>query len=358
MDIGFLKTLSEARGVSGNEGEVRNHLARALRGTADELITDTIGNLIAVRRGTGESPLQVMIAAHMDEVGLMVVGADANGYLRFRPVGGIDARVLPAKRVLVGKDAVPGIIGVKPVHLTEPAERRNVLKVEQLYIDIGAKCKEEALEIAPLGEFASFDTPFQYLQGAKVDGERSHGRISGKCFDDRAGCFILYNLLQKQYTFDLYGVFTVQEEVGLRGARVAAYGIDPDLAFVLEGTVCDDSPKEDDVSPTTALGLGAAVSVADASVIADRRLVDLLIQTATEEGIPYQIKQPMVGGTDAGAIHLQREGIPSVPVAVPARYIHSPESIIDLLDLHNTIRLVGAALDRLPAVWGSRTDAS
>ena len=354
MDIGFLKTLSEARGVSGNEGEVRDHLARTLRGVVDELITDTIGNLIAVRRGTGESPLRVMVAAHMDEVGLMITAADANGYLRFQPVGGIDARVLPAKRVLVGKDAVPGIIGVKPVHLTEPSERRNVLKVDQLYIDIGAKSKDEALGIAPLGEFATFDTPFQYLQGASIEGDEPRGRISGKCFDDRAGCFILHNLLQKQYPFDLYGVFTVQEEVGLRGARVAAFGIDPDLAFVLEGTVCDDSPKEDDVSPTTTLGLGAAISIADASVIADRRLVDLLIETATEEGIPYQIKQPMVGGTDAGAIHLQREGIPSVPVAVPSRYLHSPESVIDLLDLQHTIRLVGAALERLPAVWGSR----
>lgn len=352
MDIGFLKTLSEARGVSGNEGEVRYLLAQALRDTVDEMITDTIGNLITVRRGTGQSPPRVMVAAHMDEVGLMVVAAENSGYLRFRPVGGIDARVLPAKRVLVGKDRVPGIIGVKPVHLTEPSERRNVLKIDQLYIDIGAKTKEEALGIAPVGELVTFDTPFQYLQGAQAEGELPSGRISGKAFDDRAGCFILLNLLQKQYGFDLYGVFTVQEEVGLRGARVAAFGIDPDLAFVLEGTVCDDSPKEDDVSPTTTLGLGAAISVADASVIADRRLVDLLIETAEAEGIPYQIKQPMVGGTDAGAIHLQREGIPSVPVAVPSRYIHSPESVIDLRDLHHTIRLVGAALDRLPTVWG------
>ncbi len=352
MDIGFLKTLSEACGVSGNEGEVRDLLARALRGAVDEMITDTIGNLITVRRGTGQSPLRVMVAAHMDEVGLMIVGADSSGYLRFRPVGGIDARVLPAKRVLVGKDKVPGIIGVKPVHLTEPSERRNVLKIDQLYIDVGAKSKEEALGVAPMGEFVTFDTPFQYLQGAQADAGVPAGRVSGKCFDDRAGCFILYNLLQKQYAFDLYGVFTVQEEVGLRGAHVSAFGIDPDLAFVLEGTVCDDSPKEDDVSPTTTLGLGAAISVADASVIADRRLVDLLIDTAKAEGIPYQIKQPMVGGTDAGAIHLRRDGIPTVPVAVPSRYIHSPESVIDLLDLQHTIRLVGAALDRLPAVWG------
>ncbi|NPV06337.1 MAG: M42 family metallopeptidase [Anaerolineae bacterium] len=353
MDIAFLQTLSEARGVSGDEGEVRGLLARSLKGTVDELRTDTIGNLIALRRGTGRSSLRVMVVAHMDEVGLMVTGADANGFLRFQPVGGIDPRVLLANRVLVGKDRIPGIIGVKPVHLTEPSERKNVIRADQLYIDIGAKNKDEALGAAPMGEYVTFDTPFHYLQGCRPEDRPPVGRASGKAFDDRAGCFVLASLLEHQFDFDLYGVFSVQEEVGLRGAKTAAYAVAPTLAFALEGTVCDDSPKEDDVSPTTVMGRGPAVTVADASVISDRRLVDLLVQTALGEGIPYQIKQPNIGGTDAGAVHLQREGIPSVAVAVPCRYLHSPESVLDLLDLHHAVRLMEAALRRLPEAWTS-----
>lgn len=349
MDLSLLKQLSEARGVSGDEAEVRDILAKAVRPLADEVRTDTIGNLIALRKGDGTANMRVMVAAHMDEVGLMVMGAESSGYLRFRPVGGIDPRVLVAKRVLVGKDRVPGILGVKPVHLTLPAERRNVIPVEQLYIDIGAKTKDEALGAAPLGCYASFDTPFSYLADATE--ASTTGRVAGKALDDRAGCFAIAGLLERRWPFDLHVVFTVQEEVGLRGARVAAYAIDPTLAIVVEGTVCDDSPREDDVSPTTRLGAGPAISVADASMLADRRLVDLLIEAADAEGIPYQLKQPMIGGTDAGAIHLQREGIPVVAVAAPCRYIHSPESVLDLADLHNLTRLVGASLGRMPRVW-------
>ncbi|MHB0877104.1 MAG: M42 family metallopeptidase [Anaerolineae bacterium] len=351
MDTALLKQLSEARGVSGDESEVRNILAKVVRSKADELRTDTIGNLIAFKKGDGTSGLRVMVAAHMDEVGLMIMGADGNGFLRFRTVGGIDARVLAAKRVLVGKDRVAGIIGVKPVHLTEPAERRNVLRVEQLYIDIGAKSKDEALGAAPIGCYASFDTPFSYMGDADAASET--GRIAGKALDDRAGCFTIAGLLDRRYPCDLYVAFTVQEEVGLRGAKVAAYSINPDLAIAVEGTVCDDSPREEDVSPTTRLGHGPAISVADSSMVADRRIVDILMDAAEAEGIPYQVKQPMVGGTDAGAITLEREGIPVAAVAAPCRYIHSPESVLDLADLNNLARLIGASLDRLPAAWSA-----
>jgi len=353
MDISLLQQLSEARGVSGDETEVRDLIARAVRDLADNIYTDTIGNLVVHKRGNGNKSLTVMVAAHMDEVGLMIVGADNNGFLQFRPVGGIDPRVLPAKRVLVGKDKIPGIIGVKPVHLTEPAERKNVLKIRDLYIDIGANTKDEALQAAPLGDYASFDTPFTILADADCEQRPPRGRVSGKSFDDRIGCFILASLLEGQYPVDLYATFTVQEEVGLRGATVSAYALHPDLAFALEGTVCDDSPKEDDrdISPTTRVGAGPAITIADASVIADKRLVELLIDTAEGNGIPYQIKQPGVGGTDAGAIHLAREGIPSGVLAVPCRYIHSPESVLDVSDVYYTIRLMRLALQRLPVYW-------
>ena len=351
MELSFLQVLSEARGVSGDEKEVRDVLAKAVKPLADEVKVDTMGNLIVHKRGDGNSPLRVMLAAHMDEIGLMIMGADSAGFLRFRAVGGIDPRILPAKRVLVGRDKVPGIIGIKPVHLTDSNERKNVLKIEQLYIDIGAKSKEEALSVAGLGDYAVFDTKFTSLEGCQMGSQPPRGRVSGKAFDDRAGCFVLASILEQRYPCDLYATFTVQEEVGLRGARTAAYAINPDLAFALEGTVCDDSPREEDISPTTRMGVGPAITVADATMIADRRLVDLLIGMAEREGIPYQIKQPNIGGTDAGAMNLQREGVPVAAASVPCRYIHSPESVLDLTDLANLVRLMQAALQRLPSEW-------
>jgi endoglucanase len=172
--------------------------------------------------------------------------------------------------------------------------------------------------------------------------------VTGKAFDDRAGCAVLVELLRgDRFPFDLHAAFTVQEEVGLRGARVAAYAIEPDCAFALEATVADDLPKEKDVSPTTMLGQGPAITVADRSFIADRRLVRLLTSTADQLSIPYQIKQPGVGGTDSGAIHMAREGVPSGTVAVPCRYIHSPVGLLNLDDFDNTVQLMRESLARL-----------
>jgi len=328
----LLRQLSEAFGVSGHEGAVRQLIVDAIKDVVHEYRVDTLGNLIALKRGNGVAR-KVLVAAHMDEVGLMIVRVEKEGSLRFRPVGGIDPRVLLAKKVLIGDKKVPGVIGVKPIHLLEPRARQQVMPIEELSIDIGASSKEEAEKLVQVGDYAAFDVSFGELGGALRT-------VKGKAFDDRAGCAVLIDLLQDDYPFDFYAVFTVQEEVGLRGARVAAYSVAPDLAIVLEGTICDDSPKKRDVSPTTVLGAGPAITVMDRSVISDRRLVDLLLTTAQRHNIPYQFKQPGMGGTDAGAIHLARGGIPSVVVAVPSRYIHSPVALLSLNDLDNTTRLV------------------
>jgi endoglucanase len=304
----------------------------------DEVEVDTLGNLLALKRGTGPDPVRVMIAAHMDEVGLMVIGHDSDGFLRFNEVGGIDDRLLPGKVVHVGPDAIPGVIGIKPVHLLEDGEEEKVTKLESLVIDIGAKAKGEAEGLAPLGAFASFGTKFCDLGPT----------VSGKAFDDRAGCAVLVEILRgDRFPCDVHAAFTVQEEVGLRGARVAAFKIAPDCGFALEGTICDDIPKEKEQSPTTTLGGGPAISVMDRTFIADKRLLTLLTGTAEELGIPYQFKRPGIGGTDAGAMVRSREGVPSVGVAVPSRYIHSPVALLSLEDFNNTVRLMRESLHRL-----------
>lgn len=343
----MLKELSEAVGVSGREGGVRQVILEAIKDSIDEHKVDALGNLITLKKGRGGQKRRVMIAAHMDEIGLMIVRIEKEGSLRFRPVGGIDDRVLLAKKVLIGDKRVPGIIGSKPVHLLDQRQRQQVVKVEDMSIDIGASSQDEASRLVKVGDYASFDVPYRELGGELR-------AVTGKAFDDRAGCSVLVELLKGSYPFDLYGVFTAQEEVGLRGASVAAYSVAPDVAFALEGTICDDMPKQKDLSPTTMVGHGPAITVMDRSVISDRRLVDLLASTAEANKIPYQFKQPGIGGTDAGAIHLSREGVPSVVVAVPSRYIHSPVCLLSLNDLDRTVQLMQQSLARLDKVDLSR----
>jgi putative aminopeptidase FrvX len=344
----LLEKLSNAFGPSGCEDEVRRTLARALHGKVDELQTDALGNLIAFKRGTGSGPrLKVMLDAHTDEVGLMITRIEKNGLLGFRAVGGIDQRLLLAKGVIVGQDRIPGVILAPPIHLTKEEQRKQVIKIDQLAIDIGASSQDEAKGMVKVGDYAAFDTRFQVLS---QDGRRT---VKGKAFDDRAGCAAAAALAKEDYPVDLYCSFSAQEEVGLRGARVAAYRIEPDMAFALEGTVCDDTPKKEDVSPTSELGKGPAISLMDHSFIADKRLVRLLTETAQTNSIPYQFKQPGVGGTDAGAIHLTKAGVPSVAVAVPCRYIHAPVSLMSLDDFDNLVALIKATLRILPERWKS-----
>lgn len=337
----LLERLSNARGVSGNEKEVREILLEAVRDRVDECRVDSMGNLITLKRGQvgrRQTAHKVMIAAHMDEVGLMIVHIEANGHLRFRKVGGIDDSVLLSKVVLIGKDRVPGVIGNKPIHLLKPKEREQVLDFESMTIDIGAKTKEEAEAAIKIGDYATFATDFE---------EIGDGLAKGKALDDRVGCAALVEVLRKDYPFDLYGVFTTQEEVGLRGAHVSSYAVQPEMAFALECTVCDDSPKEKDESPRTRLGAGPAITITDRTMIADRRLVNLLVETAKENRIAHQFKHPMIGGTDAGRISLSREGVPTAVVSVPARYLHTPVSVASLRDFDNMVTLVTKTLPKL-----------
>lgn len=335
----LLETLSNARGVSGDESAVRALIAAQVQKRVDEYRVDALGNMIALKRGgrrASRAP-RVLIAAHMDEVGFLITHVDKEGFLRFEKVGGIDERVLPSKSVLVGSRAVPGVIGFKPQHLSSEVERKKVPTADELVIDIGATSRDDALDAVKPGDYATFDTTFISL---------GDNCVRGKALDDRAGCALLVELLNQSFPFDLYAAFTTQEELGLRGARAAAFGVAPDIAFVLEATVCDDSPKDKDLSPTTRLGAGPALTLADRTLLADKRLVKLLNETAVTHNIPFQYKQPLVGSTDAGRLHLTREGVPSAVVSIPARYIHSPAAIINLDDFQNALKLLLATLPK------------
>ncbi len=348
----YLEELSNAFGVSSVEGDVRKIIIDAVKPYADEWRVDTMGNLFVTRNhrvGSPRKPVQVMVTAHMDEVGFIISEIKSNGRLKFKSIGGFDRRVLLGKTVVVGKKRVPGLIGLKPVHLLGRGNYNKVGNVDSMYIDIGAGGESNG-KVA-VGDFATFATRFAYLGGQKRH-RKDRGLVKGKALDNRTGCAILLELLKGDYPIDLVGVFTVQEEVGLRGARVASYAANPDVAFILECTAADDLPRmemeEEAEEGFPRLGDGPAITVMDRSFIADRRLVDMLLDTAETEGLPYQFKRPGVGGTDAGAVHLAREGVPAAVVSVPARYIHSPAAVLDLADFWNAIKLMQAALKRLP----------
>jgi putative aminopeptidase FrvX len=344
----LLERLSNAFGPSGCEGEVRNLILEAIRPHVTDVQVDTLGNVLAYKSGA-DFPLKVLLDAHMDEVGFMVIHIEASGLLRFAGVGSLDVRLLPGKRLVVGSDRLAGVIGLKPIHLASRDEFARVAAMQDLGIDIGARDREQASRQVSVGDYAVFDTHFARL-GVDTPDERT-GRVKGKAFDDRAGCAILAETLKEDYPVQVVGAFTVQEEVGSRGAQVAAYTLQPDLAVVLEGTVADDLPADQGPPPSTRLGHGPAITLMDRSFVADRRLVDWLIETAESEGIPYQFKRPNVGSTDGGPINRSRTGVPTVALSVPCRYIHAPVAVMDLADFWHALALLKAALTRLPSVW-------
>ena len=333
----LLKKLSEAAGVSSNENEVRDIIKKEIEDKVDSFRTDVMGNLIAVKGENKKGP-KMMLAAHMDEIGLMITAIEKNGLLKFRPVGGIDKRVLVSKPVFVGEKKVKGVIGAKAIHLQKPAERKKPIPYSNLYIDIGADSKDEAKKSVSKGDFVTFNTKFSQL---------GINHAKGKAFDDRVGCAALIDLLKYDYDFPVYAVFAVQEEVGLRGAARAAYDIDPDLALVVEGTSASDVPETDEHGYSTTVDKGPALTVMDSSVIASKKILQGLTNTAEENDIPYQYRRANVGGTDAGKINLTREGIPAAVVSLPCRYIHSPVSLISLTDYDYLKELLKSYLHQL-----------
>ncbi len=333
----LIKELTDLNGVSGNENEVREYIKSKINGLCDSIEIDTIGNIIAYKKGSS-GKLKVMLSAHMDEVGFMVSGYMEKGFLKFKSVGGIDSRILPGKRVVVGKKRLEGVIGAKPLHQQSSEERDRIAKIKDLYIDIGADTKEEAEKLAPLGEFIAFDSDYVEL---------GKDCIKAKALDDRVGCAVLMEVLKYNFEFDLYACFTVQEEVGLRGAQVAAFKIMPDVALVLEGTTCADVPEVKPFDFSTELGNGAALTLVDRTCYSDRKLVQFLYDTAVKNGIKVQYKQTTTGGNDAGQIQRTGSGVKTASISVPCRYIHSPVSVMSRSDFECVERLTLAALNEI-----------
>jgi len=339
QQLALLERLSNVSGVSGDEGAVRGIVKEELEGVVDSLKVDAMGSVLAVRHAkTRKKALRVMVDAHMDEVGFMLLEETDDGLFSFGLVGGIDPRQLPGKTVLVGDERIPGVIGACPIHLSTPAERGQVISVEQLRIDIGPSAKGRAQP----GDRAVFNSSFR----------RVGPSLFGKALDDRIGVATLIELVKNAPpNVELLAAFTVQEEVGLRGAGPAAYGFDPDLAIAIDCTPAYDHPNWDEsenVRYNTRLDHGPAIYTVDRGTISDRRLIAHLRRTAEAEGIKYQLRQPGGGGTDAGAIHLRREGIPAVSVSVPGRYMHTAHSMVRLKDWQRYAALLYAALRDLP----------
>jgi len=330
--IKLLEKLCNACAVSGDEGEVRKIVLEEVKPFADEAKVDAMGNVLVTKKGTGKNRLRVMLDAHMDEIGFILVADEGDGLFSFGTVGGIDPRILLGKPVLVGKEHVPGVIGMKPIHLADASERKRKPSVDSLRIDIGPSGKAQP------GEWATFATKFK----------RVGPSIMAKAIDDRIGVATLIELVKHAPSnIDLLAAFTVQEEVGLRGAKVAGYAFDPDMAIAIDSTPAYDLPTHDgsdNHAYNTKLGLGPAIYIYNHSTIDDPRLVRFLKETAEAAGIPYQIRQPGGGGTDAGAIQRTRAGVPVVSVSVPGRYAHTPIGLCRVDDWKNTLRLLHVAL--------------
>lgn len=333
-----VKALCALFGPSGCEDEVRNFIRKEAEPYADEIVEDTAGSLLVFKHGKKQPRRTVMLAAHMDEVGVIVNHISDDGFLGFDFVGGVDRRVVIGKKVYLGDDRIPGIIGMKPIHLTTKEERETVPKINKLYIDIGAESKEQAEELAPIGTYGCFGGECTELAG---------GYVRMKAIDDRVGCAILLETLKKELPIDTWFAFTVQEEVGCRGAFGAAFRVKPQIALIVEGTTAADSPQSEGAARVCMPGQGPVIPFMDGGAIYDRRMFCMLRDLAEEKGIRWQTKTRIAGGTDAQAIQKSNGGCKVGAVSAAVRYIHSPSSVGNVHDFEAMQTLVDAFIEKM-----------
>jgi putative aminopeptidase FrvX len=325
----LIKKLVETYGPSGREELIREVIKKEIESLADEVRVDALGNLIALKRGSDDG-LKVMLAAHMDEIGIIVTHVDEKGFLRFARVGGVRPLALLGGRAVFAN----GTVGTFGLEKLEPEEAQKIPGLDKLYLDVGAKDKESAP--VGVGDIAGFQRPF----AAQGD------RLMAKSLDDRIGCAVLIQVMRdlKASPHDVYFVFSVQEEVGLRGAITSTYGIQPDLGISVDVTGTGDTPEA--YTLAVSLGEGPAVKVKDGGMLAHPLVKDLLVETAEELGIPYQLEVLVRGTTDAMAIQVSRDGVPAGCLSIPCRYVHTPSEMVDHNDVLNAVKLLVAVLSK------------
>lgn len=326
----MLEKLSNAFGVSGADDEVKKIILDEITPYCDKIEILKDGNIIAFKKGKKTPDKKIALYAHTDEVGFIIKDITGEGYIKFEEVGGIDSRILLSSRVFVGENKIPGIIGIKAVHMTSKDEREKTVEITDLYIDIGASSKEEAEKYVKKGDYILFDSKYELL---------SENKVKGKAFDNRAGVSILISLLKEEAEYDYWVSFNSLEEIGLRGAMTASYFIKPDVALILEGTTCSNGPGTDPMSQSTVSGEGAALSISDGASCSSRELNEFIIKLAKENDIKMQFKRTNRGGNDAGKIQISETGVKTAVISVPVRYIHSPVSVMDLRDYDSALKL-------------------
>ncbi len=336
-----LERLSNANGVAGRETEVRELLIGMLKPYADQVIVDKLENVIAIKKGKSNAP-KVMLAAHMDEVGLMVKNITKDGFLQFAKMGAIDDRLLLGLRVnvLTEKGALPAVVGSKPPHIQKEDERKKIVAFDEMFLDVGAENRENAKAMGiKVGDPVAFDVKYTKL------GKEA---VMGKAFDNRAGCAAMVETLKRLSDSEctIYAVGTVQEEIGLRGAGTAAFAVDPDVALALDVTFTGDTPGIREVDTTVKMGKGPALTVTDSGLVTHPKLLRLLMDVASENGIDFQLETGLPGTTDAARMSLTRQGIPSGAICIPTRYIHSPVGIVSLKDIDNCVKLATLAVHK------------
>lgn len=334
----MVKTLCALSGASGAEDEVRSFIIDAAKPHADEIKTDAMGNVMVFKKGKRTPENRVMLCAHMDEVGLIVTDIEDDGFLRFDCVGGFDRRVLIGRKVFVGDKKIPGVTGTKPIHLVSKADEDKPPKVGDMYIDIGAENKEEAEKLVRLGDVAVFDgTSYEF----------GEGWLKAKALDDRVGCAALLKLLEKELPIDTWFVFTVQEEVGARGANAAAFKLQPDIALILEGTTAADLPGVEEGKRICSPGKGVVIPFMDKGTIYDRELYSQLSALADENCIRWQTKNRIAGGTDASSIQRSGAGVKTAAMSCAIRNIHSPVSTAKIEDMEALLKLAEIFLENV-----------
>ena len=339
INVALLKQICEVPGVPGHEQKVRELVTKELNGVVDSITVDNMGNLIALKKGkSSEKP--VMAAAHMDEIGFIVSHIDDNGFLRFHPLGGFDPKTLTAQRVVIhGKQDVIGVMGTKPIHLMSPEERGKSLQLTDFFIDLGMK-KEEVVKIVEVGNVVTRDRELIEMGDC----------VNCKSLDNRVAVFILIETLKelkgKEIPYDFYGVFTVQEEVGIRGAQVAAHHVNPHFSFCIDTTIAFDTPGAKPEEQVTKLGEGVAIKVMDASAICDYRMVKYMKELANNNNMKWQNELLPAGGTDtAGMQRMAKFGTIAGAVSIPTRHIHSVIEMAHKEDISNSILLLKACLE-------------